>query len=60
MGGSRWTVLINFTGQPVEIGEKDGFVTSVGSKIAVSSDGAGEGEPFTGRLAADQAVVIVE
>jgi hypothetical protein len=28
-------------------------------RVAVASDGAGEGEPFTGRLAADHAVVLV-
>jgi alpha-glucosidase len=45
------TVLVNFTTAAVEL-------TGVGGVIEVASDGRGEGDPFTGRLGPDQAVVL--
>ncbi len=58
--GSSCTVLINFTGRPVDVGDVGSpGMTDGASTVAVASDGAGESRPFDGRLAADQAVVIV-
>jgi alpha-glucosidase len=47
------TVLVNFTDQPVGV---EGLV-GLGD-VTVASDGAGEGAPFTGTLAPDQAVIL--
>ena len=58
-GASSCTVLINFTDQPVELGEEQLLASSDAGTVAVSSDGVGEGRRFGGRLAADQAVIIV-
>ena len=57
------TVLINFTGQPVDVGETwssaaPGDAPTDATTVAVSSDGVGEGRQFEGRLAPDQAVVV--
>ena len=43
-------VAVNFTERAVEI--------RLSGAVEVASDGAGEGETFTGRLEADQAVVL--
>jgi alpha-glucosidase len=59
-GTSSCTVLINFTGEAVELGAMPALAISPQSTVAVSSDGEGEGTPFAGRLAADQAMVIVD
>ena len=45
-------VMVNFTGEPVEIAGADG------AEVAVASDGRGEGDPFAGTLGPDQAVVL--
>jgi alpha-glucosidase len=45
------TVLVNFTAAAVELPD-------VGGVIEVASDGRGEGDPFTGSLGPDQAVVL--
>jgi alpha-glucosidase len=49
-GDDRRTVLVNFTGEPQPV-EHRGIVE-------VSSAGAGEGEAFSGKLAADEAVIL--
>ncbi len=49
----RRTVAVNFTGAPRPVPlDGDGWV------VEVASDGAGEGRPWSGRLGADQAVVL--
>jgi alpha-glucosidase len=48
--GERWRVLVNFGDAPIAIAS-DG-------RVAVASDGAGEGTRFGGTLAASQAVVL--
>lgn len=50
-GRDRRIVAVNFTDEPVDTPGIDGTVE-------VSSDGAGEGEPFAGRLAPDRAVIV--
>lgn len=57
------TVLINFTGQPVDVGATwssaaPGDTPTDATTVAVSTDGVGEGRQFEGRLAPDQAVVV--
>jgi alpha-glucosidase len=59
IGDSSCTILINFTGDPVEIADKGAFEQpGESTKIVLTSDGTGEGRRFDGRLAADQAMVI--
>jgi alpha-glucosidase len=59
-GASSCTVLINFTGQPVDLRETQVLRGSEDpTTVALSSDGVGERRPFDGRLAADRAVVVV-
>jgi alpha-glucosidase len=50
--GDRRRVLINFTGEDVAVPLEGVWM------VDVASDGAGEGGPYGGRLAADQAVVL--
>jgi alpha-glucosidase len=53
-GADERVVLINFTSDPV-----DGVEPPEGpSTVVVASDGEGEGQPFTGRLGPDQAVLL--
>jgi alpha-glucosidase len=52
--GDRRIVLINFTDGEVEVGTDAGRAGT----IDISTDGSVDGAPFTGTLAADQAVVI--
>jgi alpha-glucosidase len=52
--GEVWTILINFSDRPVEVGRP----TLEGCRVELSSDGVDEGEPFGGRLGPDQAVVL--
>ena len=49
-GGDQRTVLVNMGAEPTTV--------DVAGTIEVASDGVGEGAPFSGRLAADTAVVI--
>jgi len=50
--GDRRTVVLNFASQACTV-ELSGE-----QRIEVASDGCGEGEPFTGNLAADQALLL--
>ena len=52
LGDDERVVAVNFTDAPVEV---PGLTDLV---VEVASDGAGEGKPFTGTLAADQAVIL--
>jgi alpha-glucosidase len=45
-------VIVNFTGEAKHVDLPGEW------KVDVASDGAGEGEPFPGRVRADQAVVL--
>jgi alpha-glucosidase len=56
-GDERWSIIINFTDRTIDVGADPGWPWSP-TGVEVSSDGTGEGEPFTGRVGADQAVVI--
>ena len=49
-GGDRRLVLVNFTSEPVAV--------PAAGRVAVASDGGGEGAGFGGELAADAAVVL--
>jgi alpha-glucosidase len=53
-GDDRRTVLVNFTAEPVEVPAE----LTAGGVVEVASDGRGEGEPFSGRLPADAAIVL--
>jgi alpha-glucosidase len=55
-GADEWTVVINFAGAAVSVDGASGELA--GLRVEVSSDGAGEGRPFDGRIGADQAVVL--
>jgi alpha-glucosidase len=50
-GADRRLVLVNFTSEPVTV--------PTAGRVAVASDGGGEGAGFRGELAADAAVVLV-
>ena len=50
--GDRRLVAINFEQKPVELS-----LTGL-HRVALASDGAGEGEPFEGTLAPEQALVL--
>ena len=50
-GADRRLVLVNFTSEPVTV--------PAAGRVAVASDGGGEGAGFRGELAADAAVVLV-
>jgi alpha-glucosidase len=59
-GDDRWIVLVNFTDGAIDVDD-----IGAGSEhptaralVEVASDGMGEGEPFSGRLLPDQAVVL--
>ena len=56
VGGDDWTVVVNFT--DVEVAVDDGTAELSGHQVELSSDGAGEGRPFGGRIGPDQAVVL--
>jgi len=60
-GADVCTVLINFTGVVVDVGDRLGGAAPLGGEatVAASSDGAGEGTVFGGRLRPDQAVILV-
>ena len=49
-GDDRRVVLVNFTPSPAMV--------DAAGVVEVSSLGAGEGEPFAGTLAADEAVIL--
>jgi len=48
--GDRRTVLINFTSEARSV--------DVSGMVEVSSTGEGEGQPFTGNLSPDEAVIL--
>jgi len=50
-GDDARTVLVNFTDRPVT-------VEAIRGVVEVASDGEGEGAPFSGELAPDQAVIV--
>ncbi|MGH9246264.1 MAG: alpha-amylase family glycosyl hydrolase [Acidimicrobiales bacterium] len=53
-GDNRRFVLVNFGSEPVPMSGG----ASAGATVEVASDGIGEGEPFTGTLRPDQAVIL--
>ena len=60
-GSVRRTVLVNFTGQPIDIVEVSELTLRPdGSRLVVdiASDGRGEGRPLGPRLGSDQAVLL--
>jgi alpha-glucosidase len=58
-GDERWVVLINFTDDSVVVDNVASW-TAAGEDpmVELASDGYGEGQPFSGRLGPDQAVVL--
>ena len=50
-GDRRW-VVVNFRGEPEPL-DLDADLS-----VEVASDGAGEGQPFRGRVGADQALIL--
>ncbi len=55
-GVDEWAVVINFGNAAVSIDGATGQLS--GRRVEVSSDGAGEGQPFDGWIGPDQAVVL--
>lgn len=55
-GADRRRLVVNFTGVAIALGDLGG--TSEGWTVTVATDGIGEGAPFGGQLAADQALVL--
>jgi alpha-glucosidase len=51
--GDRRAVAVNFTSEAVDVALDGSW------RCDVASDGQGEGEPFTGRLGGDQAVLLL-
>ena len=54
----RWLVIVNFTDDEIDVGACDDLAEASSRRIALSSDGAGEGSRFDGRIGPDQAVVL--
>jgi len=52
LDGDHRAVVVNFTGDACAV-DVEGAWT-----VEVASDGAGEGEPYRGRVAGDQALVL--
>jgi alpha-glucosidase len=67
-GNDTWLVLINLSERAIGVDDPIGGSTTDGQRtgptdagpwqVAVSSDGTGEGRPFTGTVGGDQAVVL--
>ncbi|HYI61289.1 MAG TPA: alpha-amylase family glycosyl hydrolase [Acidimicrobiales bacterium] len=58
-GDDRRVVAVNFGAEPADLDRPDlGPEPGPGWAVEVASDGAGEGEPFTGALAPDTAVLL--
>jgi alpha-glucosidase len=66
-GEDTWLVLINLSERAIGVGDPTGTTadhagtgpTGGGAwQVAVSSDGTGEGRPFTGTVGGDQAVLL--
>jgi alpha-glucosidase len=71
-GDQRFSVIINFTGTPIDIAGRPGAPRDdtvggvpsaahgipAGARVMVASDGADEGLPFSGTVRPDQAVVL--
>ncbi len=59
-GDGRWIVLVNFTAGRVGVDQLGAGPGHDGAPplVEVASDGRGEGEPFSGWLSPDQAVVL--
>jgi alpha-glucosidase len=53
LGDEHWFVLVNFGTRPVTIDQAVALFD-----VEISSDGEGQGEPFSGHLAADAAVLL--
>jgi hypothetical protein len=49
-----WVVIINFTGEPIAVGDGIGRL----DVVLLSNDGAGEDDRFGGTVDGDQAVVL--
>ncbi len=58
IGDDQRLVLVNFTDDAVEVGEHPALAGSSSMRVALTSDGHGEGAPFGGSVGADQAVVL--
>jgi alpha-glucosidase len=60
LGDERWVVLINFTDASVVLDDLVGWAENAGPHpiAELASDGEGEGQPLSGRLRPDQAVVL--
>lgn len=56
--GDERVVLVNFTDAPVDLEGTEVLAAAGTSVVEVASDGSGEGSPFDGRLAPEQALVL--
>lgn len=57
----EWVVLVNFTGDVIDVGARDSEGDEVGLDgllVEVSSDGVGEGQPFEGQVGGDRGIVL--
>ncbi len=55
--GDTWVVIINFTATSIAVGSGAELPTGT-LTVALASDRVGEGDPFTGTVGGDQAVVL--
>ena len=58
LGDQQWLVVVNFTDAAVDVTASTDLVATPSMHIALASDGAGEGSPFSGSVGPDQAVVL--
>ncbi|MGB7053014.1 MAG: alpha-amylase family glycosyl hydrolase [Acidimicrobiales bacterium] len=58
IGSDQWLVLVNFTDVAVEVRESPALAGTASMRVAITSDGHGEGAPFGGSVRADQALVL--
>jgi glycosidase len=58
IGSDQWLVLVNFTDVAVEVRDSPALAGIASMRVAISSDGHGEGASFGGSVGADQALVL--
>jgi alpha-glucosidase len=58
LGDDSFVVVVNFTDRTIGTGDGGAAGVPAGRPVEVSSDGIGEGQPFDGRVRADQALIL--